>query len=102
MGHLITPTENDFWEGRTDNTPYITSHDINMGYAMKCSCCDEYAMKSNLKKDQHGELFCEECIDNGYAEEHIAGYFDGTIDEFAKHIEHLKSTKFIDMRFRPR
>ena len=87
----ITATEQDFWQGRTEDREEVIQEDIDMGNARKCESCSTNKFLSEQRQcTDTGNWYCIQCIKDGTMEESVSSWFDGTIEEFEKLITNIK------------
>lgn len=87
----ITATEADFWQGRTEDRTEPIQEDIDMGNARKCESCSTNKFLSEQRQcPDTGNWYCIQCIKDGTMEESVSKWFDGTIEEFEKHLLNIK------------
>ncbi len=87
----ITPTEADFWQGRTEDRAEPIQEDIDMGNARKCESCSTNKFLSEQRQCPDTlNWYCIQCIKDGTMEESVASWFNGTIQEFQTLIANIK------------
>ena len=87
----ITATEQDFWQGRTDDSSEVLQEDIDMGNARKCEACNTNKFLSEQRQcPDTGNWYCIQCIKDGTMEDSVSTWFNGTIEEYKVLIGNLK------------
>lgn len=87
----ITATEQDFWQGRTEDREEVIQEDIDMGNARKCESCSTNKFLSEQRQcPDTGNWYCIQCINDGTMEYSVSKWFNESIEEFHALVDKLK------------